>query len=278
MARTIDYWYQQVMAQKNATAALNGLNSTSKTADFNLWAFIVATVMMVLDNLFDLHKSDVDTALTLQLAHKTTWYRQLLLNFQYGQNTIADSDQYANTGLTSSQIAAQKIISQAAVTEINGELRCKVVKSVAGVFTQLNSGEKAAVNAYLAKQKDAGVRILNDSVDSLPADQLKLNIDIWYDPLTLRSDGSRIDGTANTPVPDAVQVYLGNLKFNGEYANSLLKSQLQTVSGVVFAVIKLAQAQYGLFPFTAIDEIYEPDPGYLNIPTGGLIINYRPYV
>jgi len=94
MARTIDYWQQQIITQKNNAPELNGLTSTSKTAMYNLWAFIVAVVIAVLDNLFDWHKSEVDTELATLKPHSLLWYRNLALRFQYGQDLIQDSDQY----------------------------------------------------------------------------------------------------------------------------------------------------------------------------------------
>jgi hypothetical protein len=275
MARTIDYWYQQIIAQKNQTDALSGLTSTSKTANFNLIAYVVAVVMAVLDNLFDLHKSDVDTQLATKKPHGLQWYRDLALRFQYGQELAPESDAYTNAGLTDDQINAQLIIAQAAVTEISGKLRLKVVKLVNGDYAQLVDDEKTAFAAYIENQKDAGVTV---DIDSLPPDSLKLAIDVFYDPLVIKSDGSRIDGSAQTPVPDATNAYLKNLKFNGEYADNRLQDALKLVTGVQLINIKLSQAKYGLFPFTNIDEVYIPDAGYLRIANGDLTINYRPYV
>ena len=129
--------------------------------------------------------------------------------------------------------------------------------------------------AYIATTKDAGVKIITDS---LPPDSLKLNIDVFYNPLVIKSDGSRIDGTTATPVPDAISAYLKNLKFNGEYANTRLEDQIQAVDGIELVNIKLSQAKFGLNPFTGIDEVYIPDAGYLRIANGDLTINYRQYV
>jgi len=292
MARTIDYWYKLLLTQKNNTPGLNGLvanssatpdpnaiDSTSQVADWNLWLYVVAVIMCVLDNLFDLHKSEVDTDLATLKPHSLTWYQTLAKKFQYGQDTIPDTDQYANTGLSSDQIAAQLIIAQAAVTEVSTAtfigLRMKVVKLVDGVFTQLADPELAAFSAFIDQQKDAGVNILKQS---LPPDGLKLAIQIFYDPLILKSDGSRIDGNAETPVNDAINAYLESLPFNGEYSDTRLSNALQLVSGVVLPHITLSQAQYGDFPYTNIDEIYVPDGGYLQLADGYPILTYTPYV
>jgi hypothetical protein len=224
MARTIDYWYKLIMAQKNSDTTLtSAVTSTSQTANFNLWAYIFAVAMTAIDNLFDLHKSDVDTVIATKKPHGLQWYRDLALRFQYGQEPVADSDTYTNTGLTDEQITAQQIIAQAAVTELNGNLRVKVVKLVNEDYAQLTDDEQQAFTAFLFLQKDAGVKIV---VDSLQPDSLKCEIDVFYNALVLRNDGSRIDGTATTPVPDAINSYLKTLKFNGEYADNRLQDAI----------------------------------------------------
>lgn len=275
MARTIDQIYQAIITQKNNTPELDALNSTSKAAVYNLFGYIIAVVMWTLENLFDLHKSEVDDTIATKKPHTVRWYRDKALLFQYGQNLIAETDRYANTGLNDQQIAAQKIVAQAAVTEIDGKLRIKVAKASGDDLVELLDEELNAFADYIGKIKDAGVKIITDS---LPADALKLTLDIWYNPLVLTSTGARIDGAASEPVKDAIKAYLKNLPFNGEFSNTKLTDQLQAVEGVVFPVIKSSQAKYGLFPFSSIDEKYIPDAGYLRIADADLTINYRQYV
>jgi hypothetical protein len=291
MARTIDYWYQLLLAQKNSTAGLNGfiantdltpdpnaIDSTSQVADWNLWLYVVAVIMCVLDNLFDLHTAQINTTITTLKPHSLTWYQALALRFQYGQDTIPDTDQYANTGLDADEIAAQLIIAQAAVTEVSTAtsigLRVKVVKLVAGAYAQLAAPELAAFTAFMNLQKDGGVNIL---AQSLPPDGLKLTLQIFYDPLILTATGTRIDGTDDTPVLDAINAFLQALPFNGEYASTRLINALQLVSGVVFPRITQAQAQYGEFPYTNIDEVYVPDGGYLQLAEGFPHLTYTAY-
>ena len=279
MANTIDYYYNIAIAQKEATAELNVINSTSKTAQFNLWAYIVAFLAAVVDNVSGDHLAEVQALILAQKVHSPTWYQNLAKSFQYGQDTIPDTDQYANTGLTPSQIAAQLIIAQAAVTEVSTAtyigLRVKVVKLVGGVYAQLITAELAAFTAYMNLQKDAGVNIL---AQSLPPDGLKNSIQIFYDPLILKADGSRIDGTAATPVLNGYNAYLHSLPFDGQYSNNLLSDALRAVSGVVRVNISQAQAQYGAFPYTNIDELYVPDGGYLSPAVGYPILTFTPYL
>lgn len=275
MARTIEQVYQSIITQKNNTPELATLNSTSRTAVYNLFAYIVAVVIVALENLFDNHKAENDAIILNLKPHTSTWYREKALLFQNGQNLIEGTDRYDNTGLTDQQIQERRIIAQSAVTEIDGRLRIKVAKAEADDLVELAEIELNAFKGYMQKVKDAGVKLI---IDSLTADLLKLELDIWYNPLVLTSTGSRIDGNGATPIKDAVKNYLKNLPFNGEFSNTKLTDQLQAVDGIVFPVIKLSQAKYGLFPFSSIDEKYIPDAGYLRIADADLIINYRQYV
>jgi hypothetical protein len=274
MARTIDYWYSQIIAQKEATAELNVLTSTSKVAIWRLFAYVVAVVFWSLDKLFDIHKAEIDQLISLEKAHRVQWYREKALKFRYGQSLINETDEYDNTGLSDTDIEDLQIIKQAAVNEVNGQLRIKVISELNGDYQQLNEAQLLAFANYMQKVKDAGERI---KCESLPPDDLKLSIDIFYNPLVLKQDGSRIDGASATPIPDAIRAHLKNLRFNGEYANSRLHTALKLVDGVVLPVVKSAQAKFGLYPFTTIDERYIPDAGYLELTNLNLNINYREY-
>lgn len=274
MARTIDYWYNQILTQKEATTSLDALTSTSKVAVWRLFAYTVAVVFWSLDTLFDIHKTETDNLILLEKAHSLQWYRQKALAFRFGQTLLNETDKYDNTGLTDADIASLQIIKQAAVNAIDGQLRIKVVSELNGDYQQLTTPQLLAFTNYIAKVKDAGERI---KCESLPPDDLKLNIDIFYNPLVLKANGNRIDGASNTPIPDAIRAHLKNLRFNGEYANSRLHTALLLVDGVQLPVVKSAQAKYGLFPFTIIDERYIPDAGYLELTDINLTVNYREY-
>lgn len=272
MARTIDYWYSQIVAEKEANPELTVLNSTSKVSIWRLMGYVVAVVMWSLDNLFDLHRSEIDTEMLKQKPHSERWYREKALAFQYGQDLLVDSDKYANIALNEAQVDAQKIVKVSSVTAIDGRLRVKVAKEMAGELIALTLQELESFEGYMAKIKDAGVKL---NCDSLPADRLRLSLDIWYNPLVLNASGQRIDGANNEPVKQAIRAYLKELPFNGEFANTRLVDKLQGIDGVVLPVVKISQAKYGLFPFSSIDEKYIPDAGYLKILDEDLTINYR---
>lgn len=275
MARTIEEICNEILAEKANHSELSGLDSTSDTAIYKLWAYITAVCIWTLEKIYDAHKAEINAAIATKKPHGLMWYREKALQFQYGVDLLPNSEVYNNAGLNESQINLLRIVKYAAVTEVDGKLRIKVAKIVANDLTQLAPGELAAFTNYISRIKDAGVRI---KPESLPADALQLGLDIWYNPLVLKSDGTRIDGGNSKPVEDAVKAFLKQLPFNGEYSNTRLVDYLQTVDGVVLPVINYALARYGLFPFASIDEKYIPDAGYLRVSPADLTINYREYV
>ncbi len=271
--RNIDYWFAQILQQKENTAELDVLNSTSKVAVWRLFAYVVAVVCWSLDTLFSIHKTEIDTLIAKEKAHGKQWYRSKALAFQYGQDVMPETDKYDNTNLTPAQVALKKIIKQAAVTAVDGRLRIKTVtENASGDFLQLTTQQLDAFEEYINKIKDAGERV---KCESLPPDDMRLSIDIFYNPLILNADGGRIDGNSATPVPDTIKDFLKKLPFNGEYANSRLHTALNNTPGVALAVINYAQVKYGLFPYITVDERYIPDAGYLAL--NQLNINYREY-
>jgi hypothetical protein len=275
MARTIDEIFNSIMAEKATKAELNTVNSISRVAMFRMWAYITAVCIWVHEKYWDVFRTEIETRIEEQVLGKGRWYRLKALAFQYGQALPDDSDQYDNSLLTDAQVEALQIIKYASVTEISGKLRIKVAKKIGGLPAQLTEDELAAFKEYMERIKFAGVKLI---IDSLPPDSLKLVLDIWYNPLVLKSDGSRIDGAAAEPVKDGIKTYLNLLPFNGEYATTRLTNYLETINGVELPVVKLAQSKYGLFAFTGIDEKNIPDAGYYTIADADLTINYREYV
>ncbi|MRG45492.1 nucleotidyltransferase [Chitinophaga sp. SYP-B3965] len=276
MARTIDFWYNEIISAKERQPALSGLDSTSKVSIFRLIAEVIAVVIWSLDQLHDLHRKEINSIIETKKPSRLQWYQDLALNFQYGQDLDQRTGKYDNSNLTVEQVAARKIVHQAAVTEISGMLRIKLATRIGNALGPLSQEQLNSFNfGYISRLKDAGVVVAGES---LPPDPLRLELDIWYNPLVLRSDGKRIDGNSATPIKDAIVAYLRSLPFNGEYSNSKLTDSLQQVEGVVFPVIKNASARYGLLPFVSIDEKYIPDAGYLELTDSNLQIAYREYV
>lgn len=275
MARTIAEIQAEIIAAKEAQADLAGLTSNSRTAVWRLWIYITAVAFWTLETLFDLHRQEVIDYINNMKPGSAKWYANIAQAYQHGQVLPPDTDKYNNTGLTEDEIEERKIVAYAAVVEAERGLRIKVAKDNGTDLEPLDEvDELPPFMEYMARVKYAGIRLL---ITSNEPDSLTLNLAIYYDPLVLDSEGSRLDGSDNEPVQKAVRNYLRNLPFNGVFVLAYLVDVLQQVPGVVVPHILSASARYGALPYTSFNVEYQPDAGYLRlIDAGDLVLSFFP--
>lgn len=269
MARTITEIREQITSTfvNNMAAAGYVVDTTTWSATNVVRALIytVAFCIFTLESLFDLHVTSVNDALENKKPHTTRWYSKTALAFQYGFSLLPDSDQFNNEGKTESEILASKIVKYAAVIEQLDAynrlyLRMKIAMESGTDLAPLASEQVFAFAEYMARVKDAGVKL---QIDSLPADKLKQVCRCYYDPLILSSTGARLDGQDAAPVVNACKEYLKNLPFNGVYVVQYHIDYLQAVPGVVIFEIDTCEVKYGERPFEPVHTLYTPDAGYL---------------
>jgi hypothetical protein len=176
---------------------------------------IIAFTVFVHEQLFDKHKAEIDTLLYNQKSGRLPWYRFMALKFQYGFDLLTDSDEFDNANATEEEIEDSKIIKYAAVTESVEESRViiKIAGETDGELAPLSPEEKDAFDAYLQEIRYAGVKMT--VINYLP-DRLYLNLQIERDPLVLDANGMSILN-GNFPVNDAIEAYMKQLPFNGEF-------------------------------------------------------------
>jgi hypothetical protein len=276
MARTITDIQNEIIAQVQGNATLSLLlTSNSKTAIWRLTTYVVAVCIWTLETLFDIHTTDVNEVISKLKPHSLRWYAEKARAFQFGYNLVDDADIYDNSTLTDTQIEASKVVDYAAVVEQERGLRIKVAKDNGTDLAALSNTELNAFKEYMKRIKDAGVRL---NITTGAADGLKLGLDIYYNPLVIKSDGTRLDGTNAEPVQTAIKTYLKNLPFNGVFVLQSIVDVLQGVDGVTIAHLTQAQAQYGALPYQSFAVKYLPDSGYLRlINPADLTLNFIPY-
>lgn len=286
MARNLNEIQASILLKKTQTESLDALevlttseqntlanlNSTSKVAIWRLWVFIVAFAVFLHEQIFDEHKKEIEALLAAQKIHNALWYKGKALAFQFGFN-LGESDVYDNKGVDTQFVLNSLIVKQASVEEVAGRLKIKVAKTVQNALAPLTASELFAFGQYMEKVKDAGTRL---DITSRDPDTLKLEIDLYFDPLVLDTLGQRLDGSSNEPVQDAIREFLYKLEFNGELILTKLTDYLQEVEGVEMPVIKEAFTKYANFGYVEIDETYIAVSGYMILDAENSIINFIP--
>lgn len=261
MARTIAQIQTAIIAAKNADGTLSGLTSSSMVAIWLLWTYVVAVCQWTLENLFDAHESEVANIIATQKPHTLQWYVTMAQSFQYGMALPTDSDVYA---VVPPVVLSTLVVQFAAAVELTNLVRIKVAQLSGGALAPLTSPQLTAFTTYMGRVKDAGVRL---QCTSGSPDTFQPTMVIYYDPLVLDATGARLDGTASTPVEDAVNAFLDSLPFNGVFILNSFIAAMQAVPGVIIADEVAVQAFYGTVPPVVIAAQYIPDAGYMALDT-----------
>jgi hypothetical protein len=314
MARTIAEIQDEILVEKGKQTSLNGLTNTSKTSVWKLWINIVATAIWV-------HEKIVEKNALISRPHTLNWYREQALNFHYGMSLDPDSSngmsliwkegayQFDTTGLSDTEIENSKIIKHCAVSEIDLETVLDLNKKPEEIFSDYFhnkvgvvfikvatvKGDKIsridvpnelyAFKEYIAKIKDAGNHVF---ITSDQGDILKLNLNVYIDPLTIYIDpkdieyyqlkslnrdlkkeeqtkltdyelaliknplnqknGSLIVSDQKFPVKDAVREHLKNIEFNGAFVKTYLVDAIQKAEGVKIPILTKIQTSVAKNP------------------------------
>lgn len=240
----------------------------------NILFFIVASAISLVYKVFDQFKIDVLSILRENKVHTPNWYATRAKEFQFGHELIEGTDQYDNSTLTGEQIQAAQVVKFAAAVEADDQsiLYVKVATYNNDLKLPLSNIQLTSFAAYLGRIKDAGVRI---SIINSAADDLRLEMDIYYNPLILDSEGRRLDGSNDTPVQTAIREYISNLSFNGLYINQSLVDKCQVVDGVEIAELQQASSRYGSqVNYQPINARSRPYAGYYRVTDQNLVLNF----
>jgi hypothetical protein len=291
MARTtseISQQIKQAFMDNEIFVSLFGLD-TAKTFDrqfsgvsvISIIIYIVAYAHYVLERIFDTHRSEVESIIADMKPHTLRWYGWVALRFRFGSDLLPDSTEFNNlkpdkTPKTDDEIAAEMIVRYVSVVFRNNKLLIKAAtEDAAGNLQSLNPQQMTAFQTYMEKIKDAGVRL---DFLSEPAENLKLNIDIYYNPLVLNADGSRVDGTNDTPVVTAIKNYLKNIRFDGMVILAHIVDELQKIEGITIPEITQAAYRYGQLNWITFETKRQPISGYMIIDEQDINLNYIPFV
>lgn len=210
----------------------------SKVSVENLLFFIVATIVHLLETMFDSLKDEVDEKSRTAVVASLPWYYSICMEYQHGDELVYDDTtktyRYAVVDDT------KRIVKFAACRDRGGG----VLILVSG---QDGNGKPAALDPdvlqvfkeYVGQRKPAGVLV---DVFSYAPDSIRLSLSVQYDPLVLDSGGRRINGT-DYPVETAINQYLTNIKYGGTFNKTKLVDAVQGADGVVDAALYMVKAK-----------------------------------
>lgn len=287
MARSLSEIYDELMTEVagNATLAglqpnpdnmqtfLNDLTTKSKVAMWRLIIYVVAFGIWVHEMLWDEKMIELEDAAAKAIPGTLRWWYEQCLIWQYGDGLswIDGKYQYYPVNID------HRIIKYPAPIEVAGTVQLKVAKDDGtGNPIPLTDDEKASFATYADLIEPAGTIV---NIISEDADLLHVEYDIYYDSLLLNPDGTLITDPSVKPVENAINIHIKNLKFNGYLYLSELDDAIQEATGVADIERNIAEAKYGILPYTAIDVKYNANAGHMKIdplhPLSGAL-NYIP--
>jgi len=256
MARSIIQIKQSMLDAKNADPTLSALTSTSQTAKWNLYYFIVASCIAVFEQLQDLFKVDLETIASSAAPSTPQWTRNKVLAFQTGDvaelNTTTFVIEYPTIN------TANIILTRCAVvTAPNRTVLIKVAKS--DPPEPVTVGELAELQTYVETFNPAGIAFTLINEDS---DKMEVVASIYYN--------GQYTAVIETNVEAALNNYMANLPFNGRITTQAVVDAIQSAEGVITASLTRILVRRDTVAYGAGVTLF-------NLATGVDSVNYDTY-
>ena len=201
--------------------------STSKVAEWRLWAYVVAAAIHAFEVILDLFRKEVDDLTNKITPGTSRWYAEMCYRFQNGHELLFDE----KTAMLYYGVdaPASRIISVVAITEGSSKLEVKVAKlDGSGKIVPLSEDEKYNFTGYIDAVKFAG---LQTEVVSTTADLIRYDAEIFFDPAVPVT-------TIRTEVEAAVAKFKTSLGFDSVFYRQRFAEAIMGVSGVVTVDLK----------------------------------------
>jgi hypothetical protein len=287
MARSITEIYNYLNAEKAGMSQLNAdvvsgagssvqdsaeelilaCKSGSKVANWRLLLFLFAVGSWVVEVLFDLHTSDIDTRLSAKRPHTLRWYAEESKQYQYGYAMVWQNDNYEYE----IDDENSRIIKYAAASERCGKVVLKVAGEISGVMAPLTNQQKATFTEFWNKWRDAGVKL---EIISQPADQVKVSLTIIRDRLVLDASNNLLRDPGVNPINAAIEAFSRELEFDGILRLSKLVDAIQGAEGVVDVNLTQAYIKPSGGEWQLINIYAETAAGYFILSYSDSTINY----
>lgn len=195
---------------------------------------IVAIAVWHLQNLFALHKTEIDAQMERQYVHTLGWWRSQILAFQLGDDlTLVD---YRPAYVMIDETA--QIIKYCHCIDFDGKIQIKVAKDKRTELLSL--AEKDALDVYINQIKYPGTKY---QVINLLPDIVAMVVDVFIDKQTIDLDGKQIGGDAY-PVKEGIIAKVNDTEFGGELIVTDLIAYILSINGVEDVVLHNLESAY----------------------------------
>jgi hypothetical protein len=267
MARSIEEIYNEMLAEKAEHSQLDSLTSTSQAAVWRGLFWVVAFGIYTLENIFDIHKQEVQVLSEQRIVGSLSWYRAQVLLFQHPASLAWNGEEFVYSVID----PAQRIVQWCSVVVSGKQITIKVAKDDGNGNPQgLTLNEKDAVIRYVNLIKIAGAQT---TVITGDADLLKIIGAVYRDPNLINELGQ--DSEGDYVVISAINTYLKNLEFDGTFRLSDLVQQVKAVEGVIDFAVDTIYSKYGAYEYFEIAKIYQSFAGYMELDEAESLITYE---
>lgn len=247
----VDAYYAIIAGEVDADANLDGLTSTSKTSEFNLWMWLFSGVTVIANGVWEERQTEIQTIADSAIPGTERWLQKEILKFQYGDTLSFDNITakyfYAVIDATKQIIARCAITSQGTISTV------KAAKLVSGSPVALSGAELTSLRSFVNQIKWAGMQLLVVSQDA----------DLLNAPMTIYYNGIVPLAVMQAAVEQAYTDYLAALPFNGQYSIIRHIDAIQAVENVNDVVIGVVQAKPTGGAYLPVVRIYNPAAGYI---------------
>lgn len=176
MARTIEHIQQEMIADLQAGTGI--ALSTSKSAEWRLWTYVIAVCIHSFEIVLDLFKKEVDAQTDRITPGTARWYAEMCYRFQDGHELLFD-DKTAMLYYERPDAEAQII----KVVAIREETRKLIIKAATnnreGKIVALSQEQLCNFANYIDVIKFAGVDI---NVVSIKEDKIRYSMEVYFEP------------------------------------------------------------------------------------------------
>ncbi len=249
MARSVSVIENQIIAEKNAQAALSGLNSTSQTAIYRTWIFIQAVTINLFEQVLDAYKTVIEIQLSKSAPATPLWIQQKVFEFQYdpSSNPLTNIVQILSDFSVGYPTVDEqfRIISQCSVTtDANKNILVKV--ATGSPPGPVGSTPLSQLNGYLETILPAGLKAFATSGD---ADKCYVEAEVFFQGIYSNSIKASVEAAINN--------YFTNIPFNGIVRVSDIEKTVLNVPGVIDINIAVIKARADATVFGSATVIYD---------------------